>query len=78
MIFLLNFVSLTDLYSLLLMSVNNIIFIQFLKLETVKSFLTPPFSGILTSFSLNYFQFCFRNDTQIKLSKVYMNLTVLG
>lgn len=62
--FLLNFVSATDSHSVFLVSMSNIVFIQSLEFETLKSFLSPP-SEILTAFGLNYCQFCFRNGTQI-------------
>ena len=63
--FLLNFVSATESHSVLI-SVNNVLFIQFPKLETLKPFLTPLSPEILMPFGWNYCQFCFRNVTQIQ------------
>lgn len=59
-VFLPNFVSVTESHSVLLISVNNVLFIQIPKLETLKSFWTPLSSEILMLFGWNYCQFCFR------------------
>lgn len=74
--FLLNFVSVTDSHTLSLISQNNIVFIQFPKLVTLTSLLTLPSSGILTSFSPNYFQFCQKCHSDLISKSTYESYSI--